>query len=328
MKQNTNRRGFLRGVSGAAIAQGLFTMSNHADATESEHVPIIDTHQHLWDLSVQSLPWLADAPEILRQSYVTSNYLEATAGLGLNRAIYMEVDVDPAQHVAEAELILDICRDPNAPTVAAVIGGRPASADFADYIARFQDQPEIKGVRQVLHSDEAPQGFCLSPEFIKGVTLLGEAELCFDLCLRPTELSDGIELAKRCPGTRFVLDHCGNADPKAFSPKPIEPWHDRDPWIRDIEAFSECPNVICKISGIVARTTDGWTASDLRPIVNHCLDSFGPDRVIFGGDWPVCLLGSSYRRWVEALRSIVATRPIDQRRKLFAANAERFYGLS
>jgi L-fuconolactonase len=312
--------------TGAAAACGLWAVQAASAQTRDRRFPlIIDTHQHLWDLEKFKLAWLDGAPEVLRQSYRTQEYRQATEGLNV-QAIYMEVDVDPAQHVAEAEHVVNLCRSDEHPTVAAVVGGRPASPDFADYVRRLKQFPEVKGVRQVLHG-ATPQGYCLQDDFVRGIKLLGENGLSFDLCLRPRELSDGAKLAEQLPEVRFIVDHCGNADPKAFSASPGDekPWHDADAWRRDMESLARQKNTICKISGIVARAPQGWTAEGLAPIVNHCLDTFGPDRVVFGGDWPVCLLGAPLRQWIDALGEIIAERPAAQQNQLWHENAQRLY---
>jgi L-fuconolactonase len=292
-------------------------------------LPIVDTHQHLWDLVKVNPPWLKGASETLRQRYTTPEYLAATQGLNVVKAVYMEVDVAPADHVAEAEHVIELCRSRQHPTVAAVIGGEPASDEFAAYVNRFKTSPFVKGVRQVLHS-ATKAGFCLERAFVRGMRLLGDVGWSFDLCLRAAELSDGVKLVTQCPGTRFIVDHCGNADVRAFGKLRGEaaPSHDPDVWRRDMEQFAKRPNVICKISGIVAGVPPKWTADDLAPIVNHCLDVFGPERVVFGGDWPVCLRGATYQQWVLALREIVASRPLAAQRQLWHDNAVRFYGLN
>jgi L-fuconolactonase len=297
-------------------------------------LPIIDTHQHLWDLQKFNLPWVAGAPA-LNRSYLQSDYVEATAGLNVVKAVYMEVDVDPAQQVAEALYIIDQCERADTPTVGAVISGRPASVTFAAYINQFKGNRSIKGVRQVLHVPETPAGYCLQPTFVQNIQLLGDLGMSFDLCLRPSELRDGAKLADQCPNTRFVVDHCGNADPNIVAdptdlpPDPADPFsHTRRQWQDDMQALANRPNVICKISGIIARVTPGWRTATLAPTVNHCLDVFGPDRVVFGGDWPVCTLGASYRDWATALREIIADRSERDQRKLLHDNAERFYGLA
>jgi len=294
-------------------------------------LPIVDTHQHLWDLKRLRLPWLEGAAKILRQNYRPEEYRMAIRGTGINRAVYMEVDVDPKQHRAEAEYVVGLCRAKEPLTVGAVVGGRPAAEGFAAYVKELlKMRPEVKGVRQVLHADSAKRGMCLEDGFVRGIRLLGERNLSFDLCMRPGELADGIRLTERCGDTRFILDHCGNADVRVFGKKPAgkeKPSHSADAWRRDIERFAKRPNVHCKISGIIAKAPRGWDADDLAPVVNHCLDAFGADRVIFGGDWPVCLLGAPLRQWVEALTAIVARRPLADRRKLWSENAVKLYGL-
>lgn len=280
--------------------------------------PIIDTHQHLWDLDRFRLPWTADVPTLAR-SFLPADYQQATDGLGIVRTIYMEVDVDPAQQQAEADYVRGLCAQRDNPMAAAVIAGRPASERFASYISLYRGDRYIKGVRQVLHRPETPPGYCLDEAFVAGIRLLGELGLSFDLCLRPGELADGARLAALCPHTRFVLDHCGNADVES----------DLSHWKRGLAAVARQPHVICKVSGIVVTARQGqWRADDLAPVVNHVLDEFGPQRVVFGGDWPVCTLRASYRQWLEALLEIVADRPESLVRALLHDNAVRYYGLA
>ena len=305
-----NRRQFLA----TSIAVG----STAAAADQAAAIPIIDTHQHLWDLKKFKLPWIKEGAP-LAKSFVTSDYLRATAGLNVVKAVYMEVDVAVEQQPEEAAYVLEQCRRLDTPTVAAVISGRPASDGFAKYLEPYRQLDLIKGVRQVLHGDSTPAGFCLDKNFIRGVRLLGDMGKSFDLCMRPNELLDAAKLVDECPGTRFILDHCGNG--------PVYE-KDRSRWQKGIAAVAQRKNVVGKVSGIIAQTTPGkWTADDLAPVINHTLAVFGPDRVMFAGDWPVCTLGATYKQWVTALKTIVAARPEAEQRKLFHDNAERFYGL-
>ena len=155
---------------------------------------------------------------------------------------------------------------------------------------------------------------------MQGIQALGKAGLCFDLCMRPDELADGAKLAEICPETKFVLDHCGNADPQAA---------DIAQWKQDIALVSTRPNVVCKISGIVARAKpNDWKPADLAPIVERCVETFGHDRVIFGSDWPVCTERATLRQWVEALQEITRHWSEADRRKLFHDNAVHFYMLT
>lgn len=294
-------------------------------------LPLIDTHQHLWDVTKFKLPWLPK-DGVLARSYVMDDYRAAIAGTGIERSVYMEVDVAPEQQVAEAEHLIAICKSGTAPTVGAVISGRPAMEDaFRAYIGKWKDSPQIKGVRQVLHGDSTPAGTCLGDAYVRSVQLLGERGLSFDMCLRPTDLADGWKLADKCPGTRLILDHCGNADPKAWLTGArrgeLKTDHEVRAWKKEMEEIAKRKNTLCKISGIIARVTKEWGVDDLAPIVNHCLDSFGPDRVIFGSDWPVCLLGAPLKAWTDALRQIVANRPTEEQQKLFSGNATKYYRL-
>ncbi len=327
MKPQTDRRRFL-GRTAALFAAGasLSAPTGRVEAADEvalrgadAMIPIVDTHQHLWDLKKFRLPWLIDAP-LLARSYLMEDYLEATRGLGVVKSVYMEVDVEPTQQVEEAEYVIDLCQRRVGPMVGAVISGRPDSEGFREYISRFERRPEIKGVRQVLHRPITPPGYCLEEPFLRGVRLLGERGLSFDLCMRPEELGDAAKLIDACPGTSFILDHCGNAKVRE---------KDRSAWRADLSKVAGRKDVVGKVSGIVASADPGpWTPDDLAPIVNHVLDAFGPDRVVFGGDWPVCTLAASYREWVEALRTIVRERSEEERRKLFHENAVRVYRLA
>src|SRR5438067_49216 len=178
------RRRFLQRTAALTVAAGLPTP---APGDEPAAMPIVDTHQHLWDLARFKLPWLKGAPKLGR-SFLMEDYRQAIAGLNVVGSIYMEVDVEPAQQAAEADYVLDLIRRGNAPLVAAVISGRPAAEGFAAYLARFKEQPAIKGLRRVLHAADTPPGHCLHRRFIDGIRLLGEMGLSFDLCMRSTEL--------------------------------------------------------------------------------------------------------------------------------------------
>lgn len=316
-------------TSAAAVGLAL-PFSQLTSAATAESLPIIDTHQHLWDLKKFQPPWLKDASDVISSTHATAEYLAATKGLNVKKAVYMEIDVAPADHTREAKHVIQLSQSDEHPTVAAVISGRPNQAGFEAYLKPLLGPGVIKGVRQVLHVPSAERGMCLQPTFVESMRMLGRYGLSFDLCMRPTELSDGAKLAKRCPDTRFIVDHCGNADPKAFVKEPAEePWHDVKSWKKGIGQLAKRDNVICKISGVIARSIPNRDhAEQLAPIVNFCLDEFGADRVVFGSDWPVCKLGGSLRQWVTALRQIISERPEAEQRKLLYDNAQRIYSLS
>jgi L-fuconolactonase len=321
-----SRRTFVKQSGAFALAgYGLHRVSDNAIASPTtaaaDPFPIIDTHQHLWDMSQFQLSWLKnDESTVLARSYVTSDYLEATKAVNVVQAVYMEVDVIPEQHNAEADYVLKLCESRDSPTSGAVISGRPGEAGFGKYMERFAGNTLIKGVRQVLHGG-TPAGYCLQKQFVESVKLLGDMNKSYDLCMRSGELLDGVKLIDQCPKTRFVLDHCGNG--------PIAPKDKNDfsIWLKGLKEIAQRPNVVCKISGIVASAPEGWQTSDLAPVVVESLEAFGEDRIMFAGDWPVCLMRASFERWVNALKEIVKDRSETFKKKLFHDNAMKFYGL-
>lgn len=288
-------------------------------------LPIIDTHQHLWDLTKLQLAWVK-AGDPLASSHLLSDYKQATEGLNIVSTVYMEVDALPDQRVKEAEYVFDLCHQPHSGVAGAVIGGNPLAEGFKEYVLKFvknhQTQPYFKGVRQVLHGD-LPKGTCLKPEFEAGMHILGEHNLVYDLCLRPTEIADGAALARKCPHTRFVLDHCGNAPIYSEATAP-----DREAWLAGIKEIAQLPNVVCKISGIIAQLKPGDDpVKRLTPSILTCVENFGHERILFAGDWPVCTLGSPLKGWIGALQTIVHDWPEAHQRKLFHDNAHKYYGL-
>jgi L-fuconolactonase len=316
-----SRRSFLKAAGAAAGA---------ATAAEAVGAPLYDdeiddTHLHLWDLKALRLPWVESAKghakDVLAHDHLLPDFAEASRGLNVARAVYMEVDVAEPDEVKEAESVTRLCAGGRSPVVAGVISGRPASDGFGDYLDRFRGDPHIRGLRQVLHTGATPPGYCLEPGFVRGVRMLGDRGLSFDLCLRNDRLGDGAALIERCPGTRFVLDHCGN---------PHGGPADLDTWKRGVDRIAGLKDrmVVCKVSGLYGnvRAAD-WPAGRLAPIVRSVINAFGWDRVMFAGDWPVVNLGASYRVWVETLKQIVRDdRPQDQA-KLFRDNAVEFYRL-
>ena len=321
LPQSVDPQAGLLAAAEKAAAEKNATGEKESKLNAPEMIPIVDTHQHLWDLTRFNLPW-TKGNKVLGRSFVTSDYLEATKGLNVVKSVYMEVDVHPSQQVQEAEYVIDICKRGDSPMRAAVISGRPASEEFQAYISKYKDSPYIKGVRQVLHGDGDPAGFCLGPQFVKSVQLLGDLGKSFDLCMRSGELQDGDRLVAQCPRTRFIVDHCGNMSVQETDAAK------RAVWMDGMKALAQRDNVVCKVSGIVASAKQDWTAADLKPNIQFTIDTFGRDRIMFGGDWPVCTLAASYRQWVEALKEIVREMSPADQRKLFHDNAVKFYGLS
>jgi len=284
----------------------------------AEVLPIVDAHVHLWNPGQFSMPWLASVPQLYRP-YSLQDYREQTQNLPIMAMVYIEVGVDPQEALREAHYIADLAREE--PRLQAIVAAAPVERGtlVREHLeSLIAVSSLIKGVRRNIQ-DETEPGFCLRPDFVAGVRLLAEYYLSFDLCIKHWQLPDVIELVRLCPDTAFILDHLG---------KPAIKQQQFDPWQSDLHKLAAQPNVACKISGLVTEADhEHWQPTDLEPFINVALESFGEERVLFGSDWPVALLASSYRRWYETLEALTASLPLTARRKLWAENAQRFYRL-
>lgn len=279
-------------------------------------VPIVDAHLHLWDPRRFRMSWL-DGDALLDRPYGLAEFREHTAGLDIAAMVYLEVAVEPAYALLEAQRAAALAREE--PRLKAIVAHAPvehgaAVRSYLDALAAI-DGP-VRGVRRITQG-EADPAFCARPGFVRGVQILAEYGLSFDICIVHHQLPGAAELARQCPDVQFMLDHVAKPAIRAGL---------LDPWRAGIRELAALPNVTCKVSGMATEADhSAWTPEQLRPYVEHVLESFGEDRVCFGGDWPVALGATSYRRWVETLDALTAGLPDTARRKLWAENARRFY---
>lgn len=278
---------------------------------------IVDTHQHLWDLSRHSYSWCAGI-QLLDRTYGMSDYLAAANGLNIVQSVHVEADVDEKDIRAETNWLLGLAREPSNPLSGLVIKALPEREDFLSYVDSFAGESAVKGVRRVLHTqaDDLSTGSL----FRKNVAALATRNLTFDLCVLGRQLPVAIALAQACPDVLFVLDHEGVPDIKgnAF-----------DTWREPLKELSRLPNVVgCKISGLVVYA-DGSRdlKSQIKPYIDHAIDCFGPTRVMFGSDWPVCLLATTLANWFNLLDELTRSFSAEDRSNLFAQNARRIYRL-
>ncbi len=314
---------FLESASVMAIASLTGnSLLNAAVSKTGKSLPVIDTHQHLWDIERFKEGW--SAPPI-PGNFSMQEYHVAIKGLNVVKSVYMEVGVPPDKRHEEALYAVELCKDRSNPTVAAVIAVDPNMGEFEKYMSEFKNSPYIKGIRYFFNSREE----ILNDQVVKNIRALGGMNMSFDFSIPPGWLARMTELVSLCPGTRFIVNHCGNADPKAFFKAGEllgKPDHDPEQWIADMKAIASKKNVVCKISGVVTRAPGySLTADNLAPAINHCLDIFGPDRVMFASDWPVCLKGMDMRSWVNILKEVVVNRSYKDQKKLFHDNAVKFY---
>lgn len=270
---------------------------------------ILDTHLHLVHLDRFSYPWLEGAPPLNRQ-WDAESYFDEAVPLGIEAALHMEVDVAEAEMVAETAFV-----DGLHPRIAgAVAACRPEHRDFSAYLDRIAQIRGLRGVRRILHTQ--PDELSQSDRFVENVQRLANYRLPFDLCVRADQLPIGAQLVAQCPDVQFVLDHCG-------VPKVAE--QELDPWREHIRALAQYPNVAAKISGVVAYAGPDWTVATLRPFVEHVIDCFGWDRVVWGSDHPVCTLTADLTRWVGATKELIAGASAEEQAALLHRNAERIY---
>jgi L-fuconolactonase len=288
------------------------------DVPHAEGVPegIVDAHVHLWDPRRFRMTWL-DGVELLDQPYGPEEYRAHTAGLEIAAMVYLEVGVEPAYALLEARHVAELAA--TEPRIRAIVAHAPV--EHGDVVRSYLEalvatSPLVRGVRRITQGEADPR-FCARPDFVRGVQILPEYGLSFDICIYHHQLEVAIELVRRCPGTSFMLDHIAKPDIKGRA---------LDPWRAHIRELAALPNVVCKLSGMVTEADhQGWQPEDLRPYVEHVLACFGEDRVCFGGDWPVALLASPYRRWAETLAALTQGLSPEAKRKLWSENAGRFY---
>jgi len=204
--------------------------------------------------------------------------------------------------------------------IAGIVAGAPLEAGGAVQadLERLASNSTVKGVRRILQSESAE--FCLQPNFIKGVQLLADYDLTFDICINHYQMASVNQLIAQCPNVTFVLDHIGKPD---INHQQFEPWR------TELRQMAQFPNVWCKLSGLVTEADHvSWQEADLQPYIEHTIECFGFDRVMYGGDWPVSILATTYPRWVETLAQAVQDCSQDEQRQLFRDNANTFYRLT
>jgi L-fuconolactonase len=280
--------------------------------------PIVDAHVHLYDPAVLRFPWMAKVPK-LERPYLPADFDRLTAGVEIEAMVFVEVDAEAGRHLDEARWVAELAkRTPRLRGMVASIPlekGAAAKADLDAY-ARLDI---ARGVRRLIerHADEP--GWALKDDFVAGVKLLPQYGFTFDLCLYHPQLAEVTELCRRCPEVTFVIDHIA---------KPGIRGHLTEPWRGEMRAIAALPNVHCKISGVVTEADhDHWTEDEVRPYVAHAIDCFGFDRVMFGGDWPVSELATTYRRWVDLIDAVIRGASPREQRQLYRDNAVAFYRL-
>ena len=281
--------------------------------TSLERPSVVDSHVHFWDPGAREHAWLA-GDDRLDRPFGPAEYAAAAAGR-VDGVIAVQADCrwDEAE---EETSWFGTLGDGDVPVVGIVAAARLESADVGAHLTWLRDQPLVVGVRRLLQDE--PPGFSTSAEFVEGVRSLADHDLTMDLCVRHHQLADVTELVRRCPDVRFVLDHCG---------KPAIRRGEYDTWAAELSRLATFPAVVCKLSGLLSEA-DSATASDIPPYLGHALDVFGPERCLFGSDWPVCTSAGSWDRWWDVVRDVLGPLDADAQAHVLGGTAVRAYGLS
>jgi L-fuconolactonase len=280
-------------------------------------LPIIDTHLHLWDPKRLANSW-QKGNALLNCPCNIEHYREASEGINTEAMIFVECHVDEGaasgQYMHEIEFVEEEAqRDPRIRAIVAkapLERGAAVTSMLEEMAARF---PRLRGIHRIPEFEPDPHGFMLNPKFLEGVTLLRRFNLRFELNVHYTQMESALEFLERAQDVPIVLDHCGKPGVKGGHISLFR---------RHMQAVAAHPNVICKLSDLAVEADwTRWTEAELRPFIEVTLEAFGTRRVMYGGDWPVCLQAISLPRWVEVLDRTLAGPSPEELRLFYRDNA-------
>ena len=274
----------------------------------------IDTHQHFWQYNQQDYGWMLPGMEILKKNHLPDDLGPLLQSIGFDGT----VAVQARQILEETEWLLELA-DHHA-IIKGVVGWVDLrSPELRAQLERFGPHPKLCGVRHVVH-DELDDQFMLREEFMRGIKLLGDFNLTYDLLLFPKHLPVAHELVEKLPDQPFVLDHIA----KPFiKDRQISPWDD------DIRRLAAFPNVHCKVSGMVTEADwEAWQPADFRPYLDIILEAFGPKRIMLGSDWPVCTVAGTYAEVMQLGLDYIDQLSETEQAYILGNNAIHLYGLA
>lgn len=274
----------------------------------------IDSHQHFWQYSPQTHDWITEDLGRLRRDFLPDDLKPELDRHGLDGC----VAVQASQSEQETEFLLGLAEQND--FIRGVVGWVDLQDERVEerlsYYAQF---PKLVGMRHVVQS-EPDERFLLRPEFLRGVKLLSSYELAYDILIYAHQLPATLRFVAQLPETRLVLDHIA---------KPNIARGERFPWQKNIQALAKYPNVCCKLSGMVTEADwQTWQPADIIPYLDTVVEAFGPDRLMFGSDWPVCRVAASYSEVIGLIDRYFADFSAEEQRKIFGENAVDFYQLS
>lgn len=279
---------------------------------------IVDTHVHLWDLDRLPYPWLQDLP-LLHETHGLDDYDEAIGEARVKHFVFVECteSLDDETSRDEVRWVSSLAQQDDRLQGIVAHASLEEGREARDHLEWLAQRPLVKGVRRLLQDE--PDRFFRRSSFVEGLQMLPAFNLSFDVTVRAPQLPDVIDLVDQCPDVRFVLDHIG---------KPNIREGRLDPWREHLASLAERSNVVCKLSGVLTEADlEGWTPDGVRPYLEHALECFGVDRVMFGGDWPVLRLAADYPTWLDVLEPVLQDYSEAERGEILSSNAKRMYGL-
>lgn len=274
---------------------------------------LIDSHHHLWKFSADQYPWIDESKPVLQQDFLLDQLREVAAANGVDGF----VSVQARQSVEETETLLSMADAE--PLIRGVVGWAPLAGNVRPVLEKFADRPRLKGIRHVVQ-DERDGQFLSGEAFNDGVRELLSFGLVYDLLIVARQLPATIEFVDRHPDHPMVLDHI--AKPKIVADKFDQAWAD------NIRELAKRSHVTCKFSGVATEVRDADCSIDIiQPYWDTIVEAFTPSRLMFGSDWPVCLLKTDYDRWLACVRALASDMSVDEQDAIFAGNAVRAYGL-
>jgi L-fuconolactonase len=278
---------------------------------------VIDAHHHLWKLSRADYGWIGDktnpAVAPIERDFLVAEFRALAAANGITGS----VAVQAAPTVAETRWLLDQARASDGLVLGVVGWIDMAAKDARDTLHDLARDPMLCGIRPMLQ-DIADVDWILQPGLAPAIRAIGEHNLALDLLIKPPHLKAAHALLARHPDLRAIVDHGAKPDIAG------DGWQ---PWADDMRRIARETSAYCKLSGLVTEARTGWTSADLRRYVEHLLDCFGTERIVWGSDWPVMLLNADYAGWLAAAKAFFSSLSEAEQGAIFGANAVRFYGL-
>lgn len=275
---------------------------------------LIDSHHHLWKYSAEEYGWIDDDMSVLRRDFLSPELRQIASGSGVDGF----VSVQARQTIDETTALLEIAA--NEPLIKGVVGWVPlADPNVESVVEKFSDAKLLKGVRHVVQ-DEPDASFILGADFNRGIATLNRHALVYDVLIFAKQLPAAIEFVDQHADLPMVLDHIAKPTIRAGQFDQF--------WETHFRQLARRQNLMCKFSGVVTEVRDdSWTIDTIRPYWDVALESFTPQRLMFGSDWPVCLLKSGHYRWLDTVKALASELSTDEQDAIFSGNAIRTYHL-